>query len=145
MSGVAPLPNHKWLGLELCGHIGIASHVQIPSPVLIAHLRLVVHLVPASDSNVIPSRPGQCNIHRPQFPRIFLIVACLLEMHSGRKFQFGKSLAHLLIVIGVWPRFRRSLPPSSALEPGSPNGLGRLSETKILPVPVLKGKNVAKL
>ena len=74
------LQNHMWLELGLyyaleipllicksLGHTGT-------TPILIALLRLVVKLVPVGDRDVLPSRHGQRNIHRPQPPYLFDLV-----------------------------------------------------------------------
>ena len=68
--GVELRLNHMWLELVLCGHrdtLFICKSLchSGTAPILIALFRLVVHLVPVSDSNVIPCRHSQCNVHRP--------------------------------------------------------------------------------
>ena len=63
------------------------------------------------DSNIIPSRHGQCYTHGPPFPNL-LDSARLLEMHSGREFQLWN---------GLGPLIDRHMSLS-----GSPYDLGRL-------------------
>ena len=50
--------------------------------------------MPECHRYIIPSRHGQCNIHRPQFPNL-LDLTRLLKMNSGRKFQFWNRLGLL--------------------------------------------------
>ena len=78
-------------------------------------------LQPVGHGNMIPSRHGQCNIHRPHFPNL-LDLTHLLKMYSRREFEFGERLRPFLDV-HVGPRPQHSL-SASPPESGSPGGLG---------------------
>ena len=102
--------SHPLIFLSIPFTIFLSIYIYIS--VLVALLRLVIKLMPISHGNIIPSRHGQRNVHRPHLPSP-LNLTRLLKMNSGRKLKLGNGLRPIINAHGDWT-------PATTLESGSP-------------------------